>query len=273
MKNDKQLLSRAISKILEPLAHLMLKYNISHSEFSELARRSYVKMAFKYFTIPNRKKTNSRVSVITGLSRPEVIRLARQTEDEEPITKGPLNRATRVIGGWLQDPDFIDDNNQPRELLLRGEVNSFNELVTRYSGGITARAILDELLRVEAVSLIDKQTVKLKHHGYVPINSESEIIEMVSKHAGDMLGTIVHNLSSEPDDRYFQRQVSYIDIPESIDKEFKILCHEKSLEMILELNHWLAEKKKTTQTQSGETKSRVGLGIYYFKNETDKGES
>lgn len=270
MENIKKTLSCAIGKILDPLVHLLLQHDISHSEFSELARRSYVKMAFKHFSIPGRKKTNSRVAVITGLSRQEVVRLTKLAEDEEPATKGPLNRATRVIGGWLQDEDFIDANKQPRILPLRGEPGSFEDLVTRYSGGITARAILDELVRVGAVEKTDKINVKLRHHGYVPDNSEAEIISMVSNHAGDMLGTIMHNLSHPPEERYFQRQVAYSDIPQSIDQEFKILCHEKSLEMILELNKWLAEKKKTMEPNPDESTARVGLGIYYFKNDTEK---
>ena len=272
MSTPKKTFNRAISKILEPLIQLMLKNDVSHSEFSELARRAYVKVAFDYFSIPGRKKSNSRVSVITGLSRPEVIRLAKLDENEEPITKGTLNRATQVIGGWLQDEDFTDEQKQARTLPLRGKTNSFEDLVNRYSGGITARAILDELVRVSAVTVINKQNVKLNHQGYVPSSSESEMIEMVSKHAGDMLGTIVHNVSHDADERFFQRQVSYTDIPESVDKEFQNLCHKKSMAMILELNEWLAEKKKTTKEDPTKRISRVGLGIYYFKNEKDIGK-
>lgn len=273
MVSVKKALSRAIYKILDPLVHLLLQHDISHSEFSELARRSYVKIAFKHFSMPGRKKTNSRVSVITGLSRQEVVRLSALPEDQEPVTKGPLNRATRVIGGWLQDKKYIDAQGQPRVLPLRGEPNSFDDLVSQYSGGITARAILDELIRVGTVTKVDNFNVKLNHLGYVPSDSNAEIVGMVSKHAGDMLGTIVHNLAHKPEQRRFQRQVSYIDIPEDIDQEFKLLCHEKSLQMVLELNQWLADKKKNSTPDPGEARTRVGLGIYYFKNELDEDKS
>jgi len=200
------------------------------------------------------------------------VRLAALAEDEEPVTKGPLNRATRVIGGWLQDKKFVDEDNRPRVLALRGEPNSFDDLVAQYSGGITSRAILDELIRVGTVTKVDKYSVKLNHLGYVPSNNEAELVEMVSHHAGDLLGTIVYNFSHNPEERRMQRQVSYTDIPESIDKEFKVLCHEKSLQVLLELNQWLAEKKRHAEIKPGEPKSRVGLGIYYFKNEIDEEE-
>lgn len=213
--------------------------------------------------------THSRVAVLTGLSRQEVVRLVQPAAEAEPVTKGPLNRATRVIGGWLQDSDFVTPERQPKTLAIRGEEHSFEALVARYSGGITARAILDELLRVGAVIKVGKDVVKLNTEGYVPSNDQTALIEMAVNHVGDMLDTLVHNLSHEPDQRRFQRQVAYTDIPSSIEKEFKIVSYEKSLTLLLELNQWLAEKKKSSPGLE-EEKSRVGLGIYYFKNEVEK---
>jgi len=272
MESVKKALSSAVGKILDPLVRLLLQFEISHSEFAELARRSYVRMAFKYFSIPGRKKTNSRVAVITGLSRQEVLRLSKLANDDAPQTKGPLNRATRVIGGWLQDKDFVDDEHKPRLLPLRDAEHSFDELVARYSGGITARAVLDELLRVGAVSRVDKDHVQLLHQGYVPSEDQFELIDLVTAHTSDMLSTVIHNLSSAPEDRRFQRQVAYRDIPEELHKEFQQLCYEKSIALLLELNHWLAEKKKKTHSDAHQKSTRVGLGIYYFKRELDEDE-
>jgi len=273
MENIKKTLSKAILRMLNPIVHLLLRYEISHSEFTELARRSYVRVAFDYFSIPNRKKTNSRVSVITGLSRKEVVRLRAIDEEQEPVTKGPLNRATRVIGGWLSDANFLDEKKEPMVLPLRDGENSFEELVARYSGGITARAVLDELIRVGAVIKPDKNLVKLNHHGYVPEDSDAEKIEVLSTHVSDLLGTVLHNLTHKKEQARFQRQVSYVDIPESVAKEFQRLSHDKSLALILELNQWLAEKKRTVKPQPNESTFRVGVGIYYFCKDTLKHES
>jgi len=267
MENIKKTLSKAVIRMLNPIVHMLLRYEISHSEFTELARRSYVRVAFDYFSIPNRKKTNSRVSVITGLSRKEVVRLRTIDEAQEPVTKGPLNRATRVIGGWLSDADFLDEKNEPKILPLREDQHSFDELVARYSGGITARAVLDELIRVGVVTKLGKTSVKLKHHGYVPENSDAEKIEVLSAHVSDLLGTVLHNLTHKKDQARFQRQVSYVDIPASVVEEFQRLSHDKSLALILELNQWLAEKKRTVKPASDERTFRVGVGVYYFCKE------
>ncbi|MGD8568837.1 MAG: DUF6502 family protein [Gammaproteobacteria bacterium] len=267
MESIKTTLVKAVIKMLHPLAQMLLRYEVSHSEFTELAKRAYVDVAYKYFSIPNRKQTYSRVAVLTGLSRKEVVRLSQVDEEQPPPEKGPLNRAKRVISGWLQDQDFLDDNNEPKDLALRGEGATFEELVARYSGDITARAILDELIRVGAVSKLDKDTVRLTHHGFIPGKSEPAKINVLSTHATDLLSTAVHNLTHDDKDARFQRQVTYTDIPDSVIEEFKQYSHDKSLDLLRDFDRWLAEKKRTVEPGADEKTGRVGVGIYYFKND------
>jgi len=253
--------------MLQPLVRMLLRYEVSHSEFAELAKRAYVDAAYKFFSIPNRKQTYSRVAVLTGLSRKEVVRL-KEISDEDPVTsKGPLNRANRVISGWLRDEYFLDNNNNPIVLPLRGEGATFEELVNRYSGDITARAILDELVRVGAVTKLDSGAVRLNHHGFIPDKSEPAKINIIADHTSDLFDTAVHNLTHEKNDARFQRQVTYTDMPQSVIEEFQKYSHDKSLDLLLDFDRWLADKKKTVQPEEGEEVSRVGVGIYYFKND------
>lgn len=266
-ENIKSVITRATIRILRPLVRILLHFEISHSEFAELAKRAYVDVAYKHFTIPNRKKTYSRVAVISGLSRKEVVRLT-QIQDEEPsATKGPLNRASRVISGWILDADFHDQQGEPKHLPLRGEIGSFEQLVARYSGDITARAILDELLRVGAVEKLDKETVMLRHHGYIPQQGKSEKYEILATCIADLISTGVHNINNDNQHARFQRQVAYCDIPQSVIEEFQRYSHDKCSGLILELNHWLAEKKGKVNAAPDEPTGRVGIGVYYFNND------
>lgn len=269
----KKTLAKVVVKMLNPLIKLLLRYDVSHSEFSELAKRSYVDVAYKYFIVPNRKKTINRVSVITGLSRKEVVRLAKLDHDAPPVTKGPLNRAVRVISGWLRDPDFLDNDAYPKVLPLRGDGITFQELVQRYSGDVTARAILDELIRTGAAERVQDFSVKLKHHGYIPQDNSEEKLEVTSTHVADLLNTCEHNISvgEGADNRRFQRQVTYAEVPENVIREFQQLSHDKAMKLLLELNHWLAQNKDRTTTDNHEIKGRVGMGIYYLEErEPDK---
>jgi len=271
MENEKKSLVRAIIKVLNPLVRILLRNNISFSEFTELAKRSYVGVAYKYFSLPNRKKTYARVAVITGLNLKEVNRISKIEDDALPQTKGPLNRANQVISGWIRDAEFLDENQQPNALVLRDAKDSFEELVRRYSGDITARAILDELLRVGAVIKPDNETVKLVQKGFIPQKSEFEKIQVIAKHASDLMNTGVYNMTQEQKDARFQRQVTYRNVPESVMEEFRHYSHEKSIELLVDFDRWLAEKTKDDVIDDDEPTGRVGVGIYYFKNEEEEG--
>ena len=269
MEDTKARLVKAVTRMLIPLTRILLRYDISHSEFSELAKRSYVEAVYRFFSIANRKQTYSRASVLTGLNRKEVVRLANLSNEEISPPRGPVNRAVQVIGGWLSDAEFLDQG-QPRLLPLKGGAGSFEALVARYSGDLTARAILDELVRVGAVTRVDKQTVKLSALGYIPAASDPEKIEIFTTHIADLLTTISHNLTSATDAARFQRQVTYKDVPKSVIDEFQKYSHEKSLALLIEFNQWLADRTQSTNAAPDEPCGRVGVGIYFLRN--DNGE-
>ena len=265
--NARSIIAKATVTILRPLVRIMLHFEISHSEFAELAKRAYVDMAYKHFTIPNRKKTYSRVAVISGLSRKEVVRLTQTQPEEPPEVKGPLNRASRVISGWLLDADFNDPAGRPRILPLRGDSCSFEQLVARYSGDITSRAILDELLRVGAIDKPDRDKVRLLHHGYIPQQGVGEKFGILSDCVADLLSSGIHNINCEPRQARFQRQVAYTELPLSVIQEFQNYSHERCSALLLELNQWLAQKKQEVHATPDEPKGRAGVGIYYFNND------
>ncbi len=270
MEKIKLHVAKAILKVLDPLVQILLRHEISHSEFSELAKRSYVNAANKYYSIPNRKKTYARIAVLTGLNLKEVRRISNAEEDELLTTKGPVNRAKQVVSGWIRDPEFLDENNKPKVIPLKGAQICFDELVNRYSGDITSRAILDELLRVGAVVKVDEDSIELVQEGLIPKESEAEMIKIIAQHNSDLMDTGIYNLTHERKDARFQRQVTYTNVAESVMEEFRIYSRGKSLDLLKDFDRWLAEHSNDENTNPEEPTGRVGVGIYYFKNEKEE---
>ncbi len=269
MEGSKAIVANITVRILRPLIRILLRFEVAHSEFSELAKRAYVDVAYRYFSIPKRKQTYSRAAVLTGLSRKDVVRIREQQENAEPPNRGPLNRATRVIGGWLQDSEFLDANKKPKDLPLRGEIGSFEALVARYSGDITARAILDELVRVGAVIYADRHTVHLAAPGYIPEKNESAMLEVAGRAVTDLLRTSAHNIA-DASHAHFQRQVAFRNIPESVAEDFRRYSHDRCQDLMLEFNRWLSERSKNIDPKPGERTMRIGVGLYYFENDNQE---
>ncbi len=267
-------LPKAVMHILKPIIRILMRNDVSHAEFCALAKQAYFDVAHKYFAIPGKKMTHSRVAVLTGINRKEVLRLSRQKEANEETLEGTPNRAKRVVNGWLSDPDFLDSNKKPLVLNIKQGENSFYQLAARYSGDITAGAIIDELQRLGIVELINSEQIKLNQEAYIPQTGELEKIDIISTCASDLMDTAIYNLDVDAKHGRYQRQLVYTGVPADIAEEFQRLSSEKAQALLVELNQWLAENTRDDKEQSTETsqpveEKRVGLGIYYFENEME----
>ncbi len=258
-----QLLTAAVIRVLRPLVRVLIRHEMSHAEFSELARRAYVQEAYANFGLSGRKMTYSRVAVLTGLSRKEVVRLVNL--DESELSVAPT-RAVRVIDGWMQDPEFHGASGKPKPLPLHGTSGSFSALVARYSGDITLGAVVDELERVGVVSRPNKDTVELIESGYIPQADELEKVHVLSVCTADLLHTAVHNLDADTENRRLQRQLTYSDIPKSVADDFRQEATSRALTLLDELRASLTARRDNALPQlPPEPLTRVGLGIYYHE--------
>lgn len=257
-----QVLTSAVIRILRPLVRVLIRHEMSHAEFAELARRAYVQEAYAHFGIAGRKMTYSRVAVLTGLTRKEVVRLVNIDESGTQLPLAP-NRAVRVIEGWLGDDEFLCKKGKPKNLPIHGEKGSFASLCARYSGDITLGAVLDELERVGVVERPDKKTVSLASPGYIPHADELEKVRIMSICSADQLNSAVQNLDAEPGQRRFQRQFSYPNVPDSLAKDFREEAASRSAQLLEDLQTFYSQQHTDTDSND-EPVHRVGLGIYHI---------
>ena len=259
----------AVLALLRPLVRILLRNGVTHDTFSDLAKRAYVDVAHREFTIPGRKQTISRVSVLTGLTRKEVARILKAGSPEDRAARDRYNRAVRVIGGWLNDPDFLHDG-APAELPLEGD-HSFAELVRRYSGDIPPRAMLTELSRVRVTEETVDGRVRLLRHAYIPSDDPVEKIAILGTDVAELIATIDHNLN--PGDRplFFQRKVSNDRFPPERARAFRELSGEQAMALLERLDHWLLEQEQEADRNDSQgPRMGIGLGIYYLEHPADE---
>jgi len=263
-------LSAATLRLLRPLVRILLRNNVSHRTFTELAKLVYVEVANAEFEIAGKKQTVSRIAILTGLTRKEVQRLLAHPPDTESVAEEEYHRASRVITGWVRDPDFGDGKGHPHPLRMEGKRASFSELVKRYSGDIPVRALLDELLRVGAVKQLKDGRICLLSRGYIPQKGPVEKLHVLGTDTADLISTIDHNVYLKPSKPRFQRKVMYDNVPVEAAKEFKILASAQGQEFLEAIDRWLAHRDRDVNPASkGTGRVRVGLGIYYFEEPLD----
>jgi len=266
--NIKTWLTGSIVKLLRPLVRILLRYGVSFGEFAETARWVFVDVADKDFNIEGRKQTISRISVITGLNRKDVTRLKKINIHEDKDGSGHINRAGRVISGWVRDKTYHDKNGVPAILPLEGKKISFSTLVKQYSGDMPMRAVLDELLRIEAVRKNEDNTLSLLTKAYIPKNIDAEKLSILGADAADLISTIDHNLGGRKENPYFQRKVVYNNIPAEAVAGFREMSSTKGQHLLEKLDVILAGLDRDYNPDvEGSGRKRLGLGIYYFEED------
>jgi hypothetical protein len=257
----------AVTSMLRPLVRLLLRYGIPYKTFSDIAKSVYVDVATEEFGIPGRKQSKSRVSIITGLSRKEVLRVGRLPSPDDLGAVERYNRASRVIGGWVRDPRFNPESRQPMDLPFDGHAACFRELVRIYSGDAPARAVLDELLRVGTVERTPDGNIRLLDRSYIPRTGEVDKLGILGVDTSYLISTIDHNIR-QPDAPYFQRKVCYDNLPEEVLGDLKQVASGRGQAFLEYLDRWMSERDRDVNPQvGGSGRVRAGIGIYYFQED------
>jgi Family of unknown function (DUF6502) len=267
----RQTLAAAVARILKPLIRILLRSGISYGTFADIAKRQFIDVAQKEFSIEGRKQSVSRVSVITGLTRKEVRRIVGLDQPEDTRNQDRYNRASRVVAGWRRDKDFLDQEGKPMFLRLSGTPNSFRELVKRYSGDIPYRAVLDELQADGSVERLAGNQIKLTHRAYLPKADESMKFHILGVDTSLLIDTIDHNLKGKDQPPRFQRKVLYDNLPEEALPEFRRLSSVSAQDLLEKLDKWLSRHDRDLNPKAGGSgRNTAGIGIYYFEQPYDK---
>ncbi|MDV2080151.1 DUF6502 family protein [Marinobacter xestospongiae] len=261
-------LHKALFRILRPLARLLLRNGIPYGEFAELVKRAYVQASLEDFNHGRRKTTDSKAAVMTGLTRKEVKRLRESLADEEATVEDRVhtNRASRVVSGWVHDTDFQDARGEPRVLSFDGELG-FSELVRRYSGDMTPRAVLDELLRVGVVA--QAEGLVLRKRAYVPVGDDAELLNIFGEDVSDLISTVDFNLVSTEAGHQplFQRTLTYNNIPTEVLDAWREYAADQSQALLESLDRWLGPYDRDISGKHETSQAvRTGVSIFYFED-------
>jgi Family of unknown function (DUF6502) len=262
-------LAEAAQAVLRPLVRVLLRNGVPYGAFAEMARRAYAEVAEREFALPGRKQTVSRISTLTGLTRKEVTRI-RSDEGPRHADSERYNRPARVIGGWVRERRYHNRAGRPAELPMEGDTRSFSALVREFSGDIPPRAMADELVRVGAIEMHPEGRVRLLTRAYIPRGDQVEKLGILGADVADLIRTIDHNLTCPPGEAYFQRRVSYDNVPREMLPVLTQQLSRKAQACLESMDRVLAAADRDrSPTVKGTGRMRTGVGIYYFEERSE----
>lgn len=254
----------AYRKFMRPLVRILIRHGISINEFNEVLKAVYAEVAESDFSLPGRRQSQSRVAILTGLTRKEVARL-KSTDFGRNVdaNKKDVHRVARVLDGWHLDPAYTGPYGMPMEVPFEASSGiSFTDLVRRYSGDMAPRAMLDELLRVGAAREIDNGWIRVLNRSYIPESLASEALERTANVIENFVNTVEINLKKERAGAGRFERIVLSDHGLSEDQliEFDTLLRRRGQQLLEELDDWLSAQDAIP----GEKVIMTGVGIYHF---------
>ncbi len=256
----------ALAHVLDPMLELMFDAGVTVQEFKYLLRERAVRAATRRVIKDSGRNNKSRVAIITGLPRSEIAKISNSLDT---YTKSKLGQhpARRVLSAWFEDTNFLDASGEPADLPIFGKRRSFERLVAMHGGGIPVRAMLDELLQLEAVEILSDQRVKAKSRIPISVGLTTNAIGAVGERCGDLLHTLTNNVRRN-NPALFEATSQFSDInPDMIP----IVRREIAEQGISFINGANALLKRSRSRRYITGKCRLGVTVYYFEELAENG--
>ena len=189
-------------QVMNQLVHWMVKSGIGYAEFSAALRPLFYNEAIKELEYLKQKKTDSSISLLSGLNRRDVSSLRTDNGGDHRIIPASYvdilssSVPARVIALWIH----LDLGNV---LPVSGEENSFEFLVKQISTEKHPRSILLELKRIGLV-VEDEDHVILQTNSFTPSPEMDEIKQLFTANIISHLAAGIHNVI-EKDNKFLEQ--------------------------------------------------------------------
>ena len=258
-------LARAARGMLRPLVRLLLEKQLGFPFLSNLLKGLYVEVAERDVSIPDRRPTDSRISLLTGIHRREVKRLREELRGEEEHIPTVLTLGALLVSRWIGEPEYLDAEGRPRALPRRAAapVPSFESLVASVSRDLPPRSVLDEWLRLGVVSEDENGMLRLAVDSFVPEKGFEEKVHFFGRNLRDHIAAGAHNILEEGPP-FFDRSVYYDRLSRTSAAELAQIAREEGAELIRRVNRRALELQGEDAERTEETTHRMTLGAYFY---------
>jgi len=257
----------ALKHVVDSLIEVMFDAGVTVQDFNYLLRERAVRAATKRVVKNSGRNSKSRVAIITGLARSEVSRISASS-DSDKKTKSGHHPARRVLATWFDNPRFLTKAGEPAILQIYGKRRSFENLVLMEGGGIPVRAMLDELVQIDAVERLANQHVRAKSRVPISVGLTPNAIAAVGERCSDLLQTLTKNLRrSVPTQFEATSQISDAD-PTMLPLIRREIA-DQGASFINGASSLLKRSQHKSERALNSVKCRVGVTVYYFEDGAD----
>lgn len=255
----------AIRRLLSPLAKLMLAHGITYPFLAEMLKSVLVDVAQKNFSLDQKRLTHSRITVLTGVHRQDVKRLANADDVNESLPEAS-SLGARMVTRWISQPEYLDRKKRPMPLprlaAAAGGARSFEALVESVNKNIRPRTILDELIRLGIVGVDDEDRVCLNAEAFIPEQGFDEKAYYFGQHIHDHMAAAVHNLLGETPP-FVERSLIFQNLTPQSAAELQRLATKLGMQA-LQTVYRRAREVERKDASAPDNGVQISYGVYFF---------
>jgi hypothetical protein len=252
-----------LARLLRPLVRLLMRCGVTYPVLADLLRGLYVEVAHGDLPAVERKRSDSRISLRTGVHRKEIRRLRLDPPPQPEQPPAVVTRSGRIIGTWLGVAPWIDPEGRPRVLARTGTGASFDTLVASVTTDVRPRAVLDEWLSQGLVALDGQDRVTLNVAAFIPPPGQAAQLHYFARNLHDHIAAAAANVTRVPPP-FLERSVHYDFLPGPVAARLEALGREGAQELLLRINRAALDMLAEPGAEPGAPTRRVNLGIYLF---------
>ena len=266
-------LIKAVHMLCKPLIRLLIEKGVTFPQFRDLMKNLYVEVANDHFPLDNKKPSDSRIFVLTGVHRKDIKRIRQQTEPNATQVTSSASLSGEIVARWASMPEYLDKKGKPRQLLKIKKNNEpgFDQLVSSVNKDVRPKVILDEWLRLNIVKVKDDYII-LNQSAFVTNKEFKEMAYYLGHNVHDHMASCVNNILAE-DDPMIERSVYYASLTENSVNKLRAIATKKGDELLQHLNKQ-AIKFYDNDKLKDDANHRMRLGVYWYQTQLEEnGES
>jgi Family of unknown function (DUF6502) len=257
----------------------MMQSGVTFPVLADTLRQLFVEVAVDEILLDQKARTDSRISLLSGVHRKEIKRL-RSLPADHAETPDVVTMASQIVARWLGSPTFADADGQPRILSRLAQPQpdgagepAFEDLVLSVTTDVRARAVLDDLLSHGVVSLIEGDRVRLNTRAFIPRPGGEEQLFYFTRNLHDHVAAASANISAGKPP-FFDRSVHYDDLTPAQAEALRAYAREIAVRALLDVNRkaldllesdTAPEPDRTPDPNGRDDRHRVNLGIYLYQ--------
>lgn len=267
--NVKSALSISIRRLLRPLVSIMLREGFTYSHFASIAQMAFVESAAKDFKPSRGKSSLDSVCGLTGMTPDQVRAVLSEEERFEAGADADLtNPFAKVLHGWHNDRDYVGPYRFPIDLPFDEGPRTFTALVARHAPHVAPNVILQELIRIGAVTEVGDNVWKPLKQEYIEPSMSPEHLRRMAALIESLLSTLEFNTNKARTNSVLFERTLFVDDPLTRAQFDELNAHLKVVgaQFLQRVDSFAALdlKEKASLSPKARADLRAGLQCFLF---------